>query len=134
MQDEGGSLPFAAIPVGCPIASGGEFGPGEFQISSLYVYFDRMRVDAVSDHNQIEVAYRHTRRHFEVGVVNLLSGCHTHRCVVESATEVDFLRGRMSELYQRIVGRHLGIVAIADRLGQPVQLAAPKLVRMPPPQ
>ena len=46
--------------------------------SGRYAYFDRMRVNPVSDHDQIVVTYGYTRRHFEVSVVNLFAGRHTH--------------------------------------------------------
>ena len=80
------------------------------------MHFEWLRMDTVGDHNHVVMTYRDALRHMEVGVVNFLSGRNAHGRMVESAAEVDFLAGGVPEMDKRIVGRHLRIVAVGDRL------------------
>jgi hypothetical protein len=88
------------------------------------VHVDGMRRDAVGDHDQTIFAMRQMIGHMEVRVVDGFAGCDAHCGMVERAAIDGADRGMAPQSHQRIVGRHLLVVAVGAGLRQTVQLPA----------
>jgi hypothetical protein len=97
--------------------------PGE-EDSRFYVDFHVLRVDAVCDNYQFVVAHRNRVWHVEMGVMLFLPRGDRHRRVVERAAKENLVAANTLQPNQRIVRRHLRIIAIGVGLRKPVQLAS----------
>ena len=59
-------------------------------------------------------------RHREMRVMDGASGSYRHRGVVKRSAEHDPYPGRAEQPHQGVIRRHLGVVAVGDRLRQTI--------------
>src|ERR1700681_2687181 len=85
-------------------------------------------VDTVRDGSEVVFSRRYTQRAIEFRRLWDTAGCNAHRRMVMGAAVMHHVRTLMANLDEGVVGRHRGIVSVADRLRKTVELTALELV------
>jgi hypothetical protein len=87
-------------------------------------------VDTVRDCGEVVFTRRYTQRDIELRRMGNAAGRYAHRRMVMGAAEMHHVRILMTNLDEGVVGRHRGIVAVADRLRKTVELTALELTAL----
>src|SRR5712664_36876 len=94
------------------------------EVEGLYIDRPGVRGDAIGNHNELRRAMRSPKRDLKGRVLNGSSSGDSHGAVIEGAAEIDLARSRVADPDKRIIGCGGGVVAVADCLGQSIELPA----------